>query len=281
MLYTPTSIGTDDIGVARAGRLGCEVRLYGTGESAELVGRARADDATGVWAPDPVVLRSGAVRLDQTDGDDLQAVVYGKLNGTASQVITLAVTFQDDALGTMTFTFDPPSYVDNATFDFPHAYAVDGVPSSAGKKVKNVRGLVSMTNVEKNGAVEFWRLPRDEDRWVLMRRIEGATFDTGIFPGVPIADGPDATADVVAGRSNEANCEIRSFYNVGADGLARFCGKKVCFREEHWAAGQILVERNVLINAILSGKPELGSGNDKAMYVASGFVTRVAQFPAP
>jgi hypothetical protein len=283
MLYTPIDIDANDIGVARSGRLGCEVKIYATGEQAEKVAKARADDGTGVWEPDPVTLRAGNVRLDQTNGDDLQAIVYGSLrgDGVGTPTVTLAVTFQDNTAGTMTFEFMPPAYVENTTDTFPHAFAVDGVPSSAGKKVKNITGLVSMANMERNSTVEIWRLPRVSADWVNLRRIEGATFDTGIFPGITIPDGADATADVVSGRANEPSCELNGFYSTGADGLSRFMGRKACFRVEYWAAGQILVERNVMLNAILSGKPESGAGNDKSMYRATGFVTRVAQFPAP
>lgn len=277
MEYTPAAIQTVDYVIARNHMLGGEVKLYATKERALLLGSVQGNGTN-----------SGTLTVDEVYDDLLAATpaplairVDGEVTGAGTVVITLGVTFADDTTGTCAFTYEPPNWVTNQTNDFGHNAAVEGVPSAAGKLIKAINSVVSVTNAQRYATFEIWKLPQDTARWKLVPMITSVNPQSGIRPGVAIADGLDGTREVVEGRSPESSIELRANHKAYVDGLARFGGSYCCLRVERWAGGKILLERSVLVNCILQVNPEFGEGSDKVQTIGSGFMTRQLNFAAP
>jgi hypothetical protein len=277
MTYTPSEIETIDYVIARNHMVGGEVKVFATRESALLLGSAQGDGSG-----------SGTVTIDEVH-DDLLASdpspiamrVDGGVVADAAVVVTLEATFNDNSVGTVAFTFDVPGWVSNKTFDFGHNAAVEGVPSSAGKTIKAIGDVVSITNAQRYATFEIWKLPQDETKWKHIPSITGVNPKSGVRPGVPIEDALDGTKEVVEGRSPASSIELRAIHKAYVDGFARFAGGYCCLRVERWAGGKILLERSVMVNCILEANPEFGEGSDKVQSPASGFMTRQLNFAAP
>src|ERR1041385_3830106 len=259
MRYTPLSVSTADLVVARKMTIGADKRLFANRRPMlELGAIYMASDGPGVWTPDRINLNAGAL----VNPGDIVLVVDNELAADAGDVVaTLAVTFDDDSSGEAQVTCKAPNWVADKSHDFQGGIAWDlvGTAGNSAKKVKAIAGLASITNALRGSDFAVCQLP--DTGWQEIGFVETVEPRIASRPGIAIPDRYKPAADVVPGRPEQSKLSINTKHRAVVDGLGRFSGKNACFMLEVWK-GRVLTERHVFSNSVIETNPNFGDGND-------------------
>ncbi len=282
MKYTPLTVATSQIPIARKHSIGAEKKLFANdGAMLDLGSVLLAADGSGVWTPDPINLTNDT---DLPAAGDLVALVKNELRADAAVVLTLNVTFSDTSTGTAAVTFSPPSWGLNKKFHFQHGVAKDMRPAGGASDsltITKINGLASVTNAKYGSEIRICQLPALSADWQEIGFVENVRPRVAIRPAVSIPDGFEGTAEVVPGRSEESRLEINTRYRSVVDGLGRYGGRNCCFMLEIRKQGLILTERHVFANSVIQVNPDFGDGNDIVRNAGEGAMGRYLGFYAP
>lgn len=270
MRYNIAALTGTDLVIAQQHSLGFDKKLWVSRDYAVELGVIDVvADGSGVWTADSVNTPSAA-------GADLQIVVDGELKADSAASVEFNVTFDNDAPGTAKATFSPPGFSKNQTFNFQHGIARDLEPQGGGnstRKIKAILSIASVTNAKRFSGFKVYQLP-DSNSYQDLGFIRTFEARIGNFPGVPIPDGRDGTAEVVRGRSEPSSLTIAGVHPSFVDGLNRIAGMEATIRCETWKGRRVLVERQVCTGCILQVNPNAPDGNAEFEDRAEGFMRK-------
>jgi hypothetical protein len=273
MKYTPTTVNQAELAVLDTPYLGGEFALYVSHKSAIHIASI-AMSAAAVGA-----LTDNAATALPAGGTDLQIVTNRPLRSAVNTVVTLAVAYDDDVVGTAVGTFAPPAWATNQSKNFQPGYGVDLVPGTADKTFKTITGLTSIVGGEKNCGFDIWQLPAAAD-YTLIGCVKDVEWNDRVGKSVGIDCGLKSDAFVKSGKTLPGDLKLGQKIKGWADGLARIGGFLSTVMLVGIKDGQVTSDRVVFLNFRAAPKFMLPEGEGEATAEADGKFTDVLYFVA-
>ena len=274
MKYRPTAISQVDLDIAEAPYLGGEFAVYLSRVPAYKIGTVEMSaSGSGLYSDVTATTLPAA-------GADLQCVATSELSSPGGTcVLTFAVTDENDAQRSLTFTFDTPARANNQDHSFARGVAVDGV-LSGGTKVKSITSLTSISNGNRNVTFALYQLPEAAD-YVLVGCTTEKKFAMRGRKPVGIDCGMESDAFVKRGKSGKGELSIDSKFGTMADKLARFDGSKTTAMLVGVKDGVVTCDRLVFTQYVPGVEVSLPDGEGEAMEnAASGKYVELLSFTA-
>lgn len=213
-------------------------------------------------------------------GKILQLVVdRSGARSDAEMALTLNVTFDNDAPGTVTATFDVPERVPNQSFNFPQGAAAEFIPSVPNRTVKAVLGVAGMVGGATANRFQIVALP-DLSSFVRVGCTDQANFKLPVGSSISIPCGLNPSRFTKRGRGEPGSLNVSERWTDYLTGLTRingfFCSAMVEIIKEE----RILTDRFVVNNWRPMASPQIGDGDDVVKADAEGNFSDYAVFTA-
>lgn len=274
MGFRPNAIGQGDLAVATRPALSGEgevfVSPYASMEVAEItvpsLDTGEQENKTDYNFP--------------TAGAHLVAVVRNKLNGTTAPTLTFAGTDEDGNAMTGEAVFNAPSWAVNRQNRFAEGYAVDVVPSTAGKRWKTI-GLTGVSGgVEAGSKVMLIEIP-DLTTFERLTCVTDLRVSAPYRETVTINCGMETTF-VKPGRRQQGTLSGTHKERNPADGFARYNGQRVTVRVDTMKEGTVLTSRAFYTNTVFGVETNMGDGSAEVTQAANnGAFENMALLVAP
>ncbi len=200
--------------------------------------------------------------------------------GASNLVVHLVGTDQDGAALNGTATFAVPSYANDQTRRFPQGYAVDVVPSVAGKKFKTVTGVTVDSTVDAVASkVTLFGVPSVVTFTKVGCRTQ-MNYDLRVPQPVAVQCGRDLSAFIKSGEIPVGALDVTAKIPSFADGLARINGQRVTGLIKEIKEDSVDTMHVFFLGLRVTVKPSVGESVDPATLTATAMYEDCAMIVA-